>query len=300
MSTKLLRIGVFYDGNYFFHVSNYYNYVHAVRRRISIDGLHTFIREYLSTQEKLDPRYCRIIDAHYFRGRLSSYEADRANRLFSERVFEDILINEGVVTHYLPLLTVEGKKEEKGIDTWMALEAYELAIHKKFDVLVLIACDGDFVPLVRKLNALGTKVMVLGWDFQYTDTRNGQWRTTATSGDLLREATYPLPMHALIDNKANWKRLNIETLFVTNESQPRQVASPGAAQRKNGCILSLKEGYGFIDLPPNNLFFHWSDVLDADFNDLRPGQEVSYLIGKNERGQEVAQEVKPHLAAEEE
>ncbi|MEX1187886.1 MAG: cold-shock protein, partial [Bacteroidia bacterium] len=27
------RIGVFYDGNYFLHVSNYYNYFHERRRR---------------------------------------------------------------------------------------------------------------------------------------------------------------------------------------------------------------------------------------------------------------------------
>jgi len=31
---------------------------------------------------------------------------------------------------------------EKGIDVWFALEAYELAIHKRFDVCVLVA--GDF------------------------------------------------------------------------------------------------------------------------------------------------------------
>ena len=291
MAVPLLRIGVFYDGNYFFHVSNYYNYVHPVRRRISIDGLHTFIRDYLAKQENTDVRYCRIIDAHYFRGRLSSYDAEQSNRLLSERLFEDILINEGVVTHYLPLRTVDGRKEEKGIDTWIALEAYEQSIYKKFDVLVLIACDGDFLPLVRKLNALGTKVMVLGWDFEYSDTRNGQWRSTTTSGDLLREATYPVPMHALINNKANWQRLGLDTLFVTKDS-PRYEPSPAASGiRETSQVLSLKEGYGFIDKPPNNLFFHWSDVIGVDFNDLSPGDAVSYTIGKNDRGQDVAQEV---------
>lgn len=292
MAAPLLRIGVFYDGNYFFHVSNYYNYVHPVRRRISIDGLHTFIREYLANQEKTDERYCRIIDAHYFRGRLSSYEAEQSNRLLSERLFEDILMNEGVVTHYLPLRTVDGRKEEKGVDTWMALEAFELALHKKFDVLVLIACDGDFVPLVKKLNAMGTKVMILGWDFEYTDTRNGQWRTTNTSGDLLREATYPVPMHALIDNKSNWKKLNLDTLFVPVESKRSMPASHVVGLLEKSQILSLKEGYGFIDKPPSNLFFHWSDVVGTDFNDLLPGDRVSYVMGKNERGQDVAQDVR--------
>ena len=38
---KLTRIGIFYDGNFFFHVSNYYHYHHERRARISIGGLLT-------------------------------------------------------------------------------------------------------------------------------------------------------------------------------------------------------------------------------------------------------------------
>ena len=37
----------------------------------------------------------------------------------------------GIVAHYLPL----GPYGEKGIDVWLALEAYELGIHKRFDIL---------------------------------------------------------------------------------------------------------------------------------------------------------------------
>ncbi len=44
MQDKLIRVGVFYDGNYFLHVSNYYNYEHIRKRRLSISGLHEFIR----------------------------------------------------------------------------------------------------------------------------------------------------------------------------------------------------------------------------------------------------------------
>ena len=38
------RIGVFYDGNFLLHASNYYNYIHPERRRLSLNGLHRFIR----------------------------------------------------------------------------------------------------------------------------------------------------------------------------------------------------------------------------------------------------------------
>jgi hypothetical protein len=91
-----------------------------------------------------------------------------------------------VVTHYLPL----GPEGEKGIDVWLALEAYELAIYKRFDVSVLVACDGDFLPLVRKLNTLGTRVMLTAWGFEWTD-RNQQQRTTRTAQVLLDEVKLP-------------------------------------------------------------------------------------------------------------
>ena len=41
---NLVRIGIFYDGYYFYKVSNYYKYEHDRRSRISIAGLHDFIR----------------------------------------------------------------------------------------------------------------------------------------------------------------------------------------------------------------------------------------------------------------
>jgi hypothetical protein len=84
---------------------------------------------------------------------MKAREAEERDILFQERVFEDVLMYEGVTTHYLP----KGRDGEKGIDVWLALEAFEMAIYKRFDVLVLIAGDGDFVPLARKLNTLGTR-----------------------------------------------------------------------------------------------------------------------------------------------
>ena len=155
--TRLTRIGVFYDGNFFFHVSNYYHYHHDRRARISVAGLHEFVRHQVADSEGCDVRYCQIVDAHYFRGRPRALDAEQRGVLLRERVFDDVLVREGVVTHYLPL----GPEGEKGIDVWLSLEAYELAIYKRFDVSVLVACDGDFLPLVRKLNTIGTRVMLL-------------------------------------------------------------------------------------------------------------------------------------------
>ncbi len=95
--------------------------------------------------------------------------------------------------HHLPLSrTGKGnKKKEKGVDVLFALEAYERALQNQFDVVVLIAADGDYIPLVRKLHALGTRVMVLGWDLEHEGDGRRDNTTTYTSYELSRKLPTP-------------------------------------------------------------------------------------------------------------
>lgn len=295
MKNEQVRIAIFYDGNYLLHVSNYYVYQHSRQSRISIRGLHDFIRSKVAQLENLNVNLCPIIDAHYFRGRLSAFEAKEANKLFAERQFDDILMNEGVVTHYLPVRTRRGRREEKGIDVYMALECYELSLHKKFDVVVLIASDGDFAPLVRKLNTLGVKTMLLSWDLEYTD-ENGNPRETRTAQDLLEEVTYPVYMHEEIDSRLSSSNTLINNLFLATSERYNRAERPERTERpttprpapegplEKSTILDLKDGYGFIKLAPNNIFFHFSDLVDTDPADLRRGDPVEFVIGTNDRG----------------
>ena len=293
MSDRFIKIGVFYDGNYFLHVSYYYNYDHVRRKRLSISGLHDFVRHQVAFEEGLDSKLCQIVDAHYFRGRISAQEASqRGQALYWDRVFDDILMSAGITTHYLPIRNFFGRREEKGIDVWLALEAYENCLHKKFDVLVLIASDGDYVPLVRKINTLGTRVMILSWDFEYT-TDIGKKMVTRTSQDLLAEVSYPVPMHDIIDHPKKDNEALINGLFVATEGkQPRiEREDTDPEDIKTGEILAIKNGYGFIKYPPNNLFFHYTNVLD-DFNELREGDHVEFTMVKNEEGHYVATEIR--------
>jgi cold shock CspA family protein len=294
---KLTRIGVFYDGNYFFHASNYYNFYHQRRSRISIAGLHNFIRQEVAKVEGSDPRYCQIVDAHYFRGRLRATEAEQRDLLLRERQFDDILIREGVVAHYLPL----NQGGEKGVDVWLALEAFELAIYKKFDITVLVAGDGDFLPLVRKLNTLGTRVALVGWDFKFTD-QNGSERETRMSQSLLGEVTYPLMMHQVIDDRSRRDDPLVNGLFIpardarTSKSLDylsvallspiKNDADTPTLGKSTGKVLSLKDGYGFVrqDSGGDNLFFHYTSVIDDLFNALQLGSSIKYETGQNEKG----------------
>ncbi len=299
VNPKLLRIGIFYDGNFFYHVSNYYRYAHPRKQRISIPGFHEFIRHHVADLEGVDVRYAQIVDAHFFRGRLWAKEADARQQLYTERVFDDILMAEGIVTHYLPI----PYKTEKGIDVWLALEAFELVVYKHFDVLVLIAGDSDFVPLARKVNSLGTRMMVLGWDFRFTDDY-GQERETVTSTRLLDEVTYPVMMHQIIDDPTRRDHPLIKNLFVepkeppsaspstTFHEEPSEKIEEGGQPRYEGELLKLCDGFGFIRCRqfPNNAFFHWSSLTNKDFAELEIGQRVRFIAIEGEKGA-VAREI---------
>ena len=52
----------------------------------------------------------------------------------------------------------------------LSLEAYEMTHMKNYDVCVLVAGDSDYTPLVQKIQATGTRVMVLGWEFDFVTT----------------------------------------------------------------------------------------------------------------------------------
>lgn len=289
---KLVKIGIFYDGNYFAHVSNYYNYIHPRKARINILGLHEFIRKTVASYEEIDPCYAQIVDAHYFRGRYFAQESQKSNKLMSERQFDDILMTSGIVTHYLPLAS----HGEKGIDVWYSLEAYELTVNKQFDVVVLIACDGDYLPLVRKLNTLGARVMILGWEFEYAD-HSGKQVVTSVSQQLLSEVSYPVEMRQLIDERLRANDTSIESLFVRkyNSQRPRQDHADKhdkgttliSDDELSGTIQALKEGYGFIrpDDGTPNIFFYFGEIAEGhEASDLAQDMRVSYKRGTNSRG----------------
>ena len=293
---EVLRIGIFYDGYYFYKVSNFYKYEHDKKARISISGLHDFIKFEVAQLVGLDIRQCQIIDAHYFKGRSSAKEM--GDKVQSERVFEDILMRENIVTHYLPLRYNEyNYAQEKGIDVWLALEAYELAIYKHFDILVLVAGDGDYVPLVRKLHTLGTQVLLISWDFSYHN-ESGDIVETKTSRQLQDEVFYSIPMQQRVEQNGSDY---VKNLFVPDKGQqlnykseigvtdslsaeefdmPSYFSQPKNLIEGTSVIISLNaNGFGFIkEESKNNIFFHYSTLTNKDFTELQTGMTVKYQL----------------------
>jgi uncharacterized LabA/DUF88 family protein/cold shock CspA family protein len=298
----ICRIAVFYDGAYFFKVSSYYLYQHERRARLSFRGVHDFIVAEVAQREGMAASRCQIVDAAYFQGRLTAQQAAEQDRLFSDRVFEDALTRADIALFQQHLASrPDGTFEEKRIDVWLALEAYELTSLKNYDVCVLITGDGDFVPLVRKLNTLGVRVMLLGWEFEY-EREDGRTMRTQVSTGLIDRVNYPVLMKPLIDDRARRHDTLIDNLFLpqsgssewewrsnshrdTARTLPADFVEGAECQ---GTIVNLiaGKGYGFIKPTTgnDNYFFHASDLIDISIDDLRYDDTVTFVTARGEKG----------------
>jgi cold shock CspA family protein len=100
-------------------------------------------------------------------------------------------------------------------------------------------------------------------------------------------------MHEVIDDKANKNDVFVNNIFVQNESK-RPAAQNKTAESvfKTSEVLSVKNGYGFIKYPPNNLFFHATSLDETDINQLQAGDLVEFTVEQNEDGEDIATNVK--------
>jgi len=154
-------IGVFIDGGYYAKINEGF----GGTRKVNLKGLLSFITGRIAKDENIERRHLYITECHYYRGRYRAEEARQKNLLLDERKFEDMLIENDVIFHYKHLRTAPGGGViEKGVDTWFALDTYEMTLFREFDFVVLISGDADHEMLARKLKALKTHVILLTWD----------------------------------------------------------------------------------------------------------------------------------------
>lgn len=213
---SLIRIAIFYDGSYFQQVTNYYRYSHEIGRRIDLGGLHEFVRWRAAWLEDCPRSMCQIVEAHYFRGRFSLSDLDeKAARdrnpgyvedfLRGERLFDQLMAQYNITPHYLRIDTRQDPPREKGVDVAMALEAFDTAVNRRLDWVVLVTPDADYLPLVRKLAAIGTRTMLLGFELP---------GRSMVSRALAAEVSEAVAMHEAIEHGLD--DYDIDTLFVAD------------------------------------------------------------------------------------
>lgn len=159
-------IGVFIDGGYYAKVDAALKKVYS--KSLNLKGLLDYVTDYICKMDGLRKDKVSITESHYYRGRYKVNDASSKHLLFEERKFEDSLIENDVVFHYKHLREFNDHGHttviEKGIDTWFALDTYEMAQYRDFDYTVMISGDADHEMLARKLRALKTHVILLTWD----------------------------------------------------------------------------------------------------------------------------------------
>ena len=200
MNNNIISIGLFIDGGYYAKANIALE--KTLQSKINVSGLFSFIKNKVAEMEQCSEKNCLITESHFYRGRYKAYDAQKKNLLYSERRFEDSLIENDVVFHYKHLREVEkdGKMTiiEKGIDVWFALEAYEIALFREFDYVVLITGDADHEMLIRKLKAIKTKPILLTWNLT---------EQNATSRLLREEAFEHIELSDVVEEDKNVLKL---------------------------------------------------------------------------------------------
>ena len=183
MTDQHLPLGVFYDGGWFAHVSDYYAIRHPWRARIALQGLHDALRWHLHTVTGTPLAGCTLAEAHYVRARSAT----------PSRAFDQILDQAGVIRHDADL----AGGSEKGADVLLALEVWDRAISVPLRAVALITGDADLVPLAARLRDRDVHVVVPAVDAQFT-TERGEHSVLRTAPRLIETASTAPPLDGLL------------------------------------------------------------------------------------------------------
>ena len=109
MNTENKSIGLFIDGGYFAKINE--SLEEQLSLNIEISPFFKFIREEIAREHNLSLNACYLTESHYFRGRYRVNDANNKHLLFSERKFEDSLIENDVIFH----ISIYAKYRNRGV-----------------------------------------------------------------------------------------------------------------------------------------------------------------------------------------
>jgi uncharacterized LabA/DUF88 family protein len=184
METTKRNFSVFCDGYYFYKIYNHYLTQKTV---FNIEKFIDFIRYEISRYLGISMDQCEANDVHFYIGGVAD--------TYGQKRLEKALVNArlGNNIHRSRLIPTRDGEKEKGVDGRLMLDAYKNAVAKKYDVLVLIAGDADFVPLVDDIRELNIPVFLVCWEEKATQT--------ATAMDLINSVTHALLMNEILQSK---------------------------------------------------------------------------------------------------
>ncbi len=211
MSSNQFRLAIFIEGAFFVKINTYYRYHHRVKSNMTFNGLFDFLCEEVAFLEEVPSKFCKMVESHWYRGRFSTQQlekkvtdpAQRFKQMVNERKLDDLFMYQGITQHHYPVQynPKTGQMGDAIVSMYLTVDALSMAALDKFDGVVLLAGDSSYLPLLKKINSLGKKVIVPVWNFEFeNETDSGIIRNvTRTSQALIDECTYPIAMSDFVD-----------------------------------------------------------------------------------------------------
>ncbi|MDQ5883649.1 MAG: hypothetical protein QG654_563 [Patescibacteria group bacterium] len=176
---KKIRAALFIDGRYLTIINNYYRYVSNHKKKFDIISLIKSIHKLTSGSMSKSQEEIAFLHKHLYIGIL-----DQEQQHFNLEEGAEYL-KAGITCHTSRVIKREdGKLSEKGVDTSLTIDAFELVALDEIDVLVIVAGDADFVPLVLKTKKYMKDVFLFYWDIHLSSDHR---QNISTSGKLIGE-----------------------------------------------------------------------------------------------------------------
>ena len=184
MSAKQMRLAIFIEGAFFVKINTYYRYHHRVKSNMTFNGLFDFLCEEVAFLEGVPAKYCKMVESHWYRGRFSTQQlekkvtdpAQRFKQMVNERKLDDLFMYQGITQHHYPVQynPKTGQMGDAIVSMYLTVDALQMASLDQYDGIVLLAGDSSYLPLLKKVNSIGKKVIIPVWDFEFeTDSDNG-------------------------------------------------------------------------------------------------------------------------------
>jgi len=213
---KKTKICVFIDGYAFGLVSRYFKFGHQIKRGINFDGLFAYIQKQAAELIGVNEKNCAVIGRHLYKGVLAG-RAATPEQAKKDSAYSDLLKKHNITPHFRDLWTIEGCTKEKMVDPDLICDALEMAFKKEFDVLVLIACDTDFVPMVEKLNKWAVDSVLFWWDLPEYEVNGIKRKPQRTSELLIQSVKHHVEMSPIADKR---KKTELEENIFSNPRSP--------------------------------------------------------------------------------
>lgn len=203
MSDTKIKANLYIDGNFTVHIHKYL--AKEFKKTIDWNKLLEYIKDKISKEEQ---KQC-LLQAQFFVGTGKTTTDIERDYLFNA------MEHARIIKHATPLKNKSsGGLKEDAVDTNLVFFATQDFYKKeRYDYLVLLAGDSDFVPLAQGLSDEGVKTFVLYMDF--SDESLG---TTKTSQYLLELTNTRVDIESLRRERVDEK---IKSIFIDYNDPPQ-------------------------------------------------------------------------------